>query len=390
MSATRDREVRAGHSRPGATGDPVRVLTVWLLRLLCGVWIPSAHHPDLPRPLTRSRTAMLVARPFCRPIAARSLALALALVLTPLAGAAQSGGLTPAVQLFEQGRYTEARAALTALTRTEPRLAEAWYYLGRIALVDGDGDGGARALERAVTLNARDARYHHWLGRAYSRQAVRAGKLKQALLAGRIRGAFETAVSLAPDDISARGDLLQYYVIAPGFMGGSVDKARAQAREIAKRNPLRGRLAHGVVHERQRELHAAEAEYLAAVAESPDSAVAYYALGNMYQRTRRFAEAVALYDRLLTRQPGARAARYHIGRASSLSGLDLERGARELRAYIASVPGPEDPSLASAHYRLGLVLERQGDRAAARREFEETLRLDPRQREAQEALARVR
>ena len=311
-------------------------------------------------------------------------------LVAPAIVLAQTGGLAAGARLFEQGKYAESKSTLTAVTRSEPRSADAWYYLGRIAIVDGDGEGAAKALERAVALNPRDARSHHWLGRAYSRQAVRAGKLKQAMLAGRIRGEFETAVSLAPDNVEARSDLLQYYVVAPGFMGGSIDKARVQAKEIARRNPLRGRLAHAVLHERAHDSAGAEQEYLAAVAESPDSAVAYYALGNMYQRTARYGEAVALYDRLLARQPTARAARYHIGRTSSLSGLDLERGARELRAYIGSVPGPEDPSLASAHYRLGLVLERQGDRAAARREFEETLRLDRGQREAKEALTRVR
>lgn len=311
-------------------------------------------------------------------------------LVAPVNVIAQTDGLTAGARLFEQGKYAESKSTLTTVTRSEPRSADAWYYLGRIAIVDGDGEGAAKALERAVALNPRDARSHHWLGRAYSRQAVRAGKLKQAMLAGKIRGEFEAAVSLAPDNVEARSDLLQYYVVAPGFMGGSVDKARVQAKEIARRNPLRGRLAHAVLHERAHDSAGAEKEYLAAVADSPDSAVAYYALGNMYQRTARYGEAVALYDRLLARQPAAKAVRYYIGRTSSLSGLDLERGARELRAYIASVPGPEDPSLASAHYRLGLVLERRGDRAAARHEFEETLRLDRGQREAKEALTRVR
>lgn len=331
---------------------------------------------------------MPAARSYRRQVAAG--VLATLAHLAPVLVIAQSSGLAAGAQLFEQGRYAESKSALVALTRSEPRTADAWYYLGRIALVDGDGEGAARALERAVALNPRDARSHHWLGRAYSRQAVRAGKLKQAMLAGKIRGEFETAVALAPDNVEARSDLLQYYVVVPGLMGGSVDKARVQAKEIARRNPLRGRLAHAVLHERARDAAGAEKEYLAAVSESPDSAVAYYALGNMYQRTARYGEAVAVYDRLLARQPAARAARYHIGRASSLSGLDLERGVCELRAYIASGPGPEDPSLASAHYRLGLVLERQGDRVSARREFEETLRLDRGQREAKEALARVR
>ena len=46
--------------------------------------------------------------------------------------------------------------------------------------------------------------------------------------------------------------------------------------------------------------------------------------------------------------------------------------------------------LASAHFRLGTILEKQGRAAEAREHYAASLRLDPGQPDAKEALKRVR
>ena len=74
---------------------------------------------------------------------------------------------------------------------------------------------------------------------------------------------------------------------------------------------------------------------------------------------------------------------------ASMSGQRLDRGAELLREYLQRRPDDTDPSLASAHYRLGLIYEKQGKRDLAKQEFATTVQLDPKQSEAREGLKRV-
>jgi Flp pilus assembly protein TadD len=50
----------------------------------------------------------------------------------------------------------------------------------------------------------------------------------------------------------------------------------------------------------------------------------------------------------------------------------------------------ENPSLAAAHYRLGNILEKKGDAAGARAEYETSIKIDAKQKEARAALAKLK
>jgi tetratricopeptide (TPR) repeat protein len=312
-------------------------------------------------------------------------------VAVPVAARAQSdSALRAGERLFDGRRYEEARQALTAAWQADPHASGAAYYLGRIAIVDGDADRAVRWLQRATALDSGRAEYFNWLGWAYSRQATHTGRLHAFFIAPRARDAFVTAVRLDPESVDARENLLKFYLVAPGMVGGSTAKAREQAREIARRSPFRGRLAAGMIAEAAKDDATAEREYRAAITEYPDSAQGYDALGALYQRRSRYDDALATYEQLLARRPGEAAAYYQIGRTASLSGRDLERGEQALTTYLARRPGAGDPPLASAYYRLGLVCERKGEAARARAAYAEALRHDPKQRDARNALSRVR
>jgi tetratricopeptide (TPR) repeat protein len=304
----------------------------------------------------------------------------------PVSSGAQS--TADGVALFESRRYAEARSTLEAAAKADPKDARAAYYLGRIALVDGDAGKAEDWLEHAVKLDGRKADYHHWLGRAYSREALRAGKFRQMKLVGRIKDEFHTAVALDPDDVDARYDLMQLYLVVPGIMGGSEDKAREEAAEIRKRNAFRGHLAAGAIADRKKDAAGAEREFVAATTAFPDSLEGFYALGSHYARRGEWERAFAICDRLISERDDG-VSKYYYGRMSSMSGQHLDRGAELLRQYLQRRPDDIDPSLASAHYRLGLIYEKQGKRDLAKQEFATTVQLDPKQTEAKEGLKRV-
>jgi tetratricopeptide (TPR) repeat protein len=295
------------------------------------------------------------------------------------------GAQSPAA-LFAAGDWAALR---TALQRGDGDAPERAYYLGRLALIEGNAVEAVRQLEQAVAGAADSAAYQVWLGRAYAREAIDAGLRRRMTIARRMRGALERAVSLAPASVDARLELLRYYVVAPGFMGGSERRAREQGEAIARLDPVRGRVAEGAIAEAADRDADAERAYAAAIAAAPDSAAPYYALGAFQQRGKRYAEAIATYDRLLERRPEEREALYQVGRAAALGGTALDRGAASLGRYIASGGAAEGSPLASAHYYLGRIYERQQDIAGARRELDQSLRYNPRRKEAREARNRL-
>ena len=291
-----------------------------------------------------------------------------------------------AIRAFEARRYAEARPALSAAARDDAR---APLYLGRIELIEGDAAAATKWLEQAVQRSPKNAEAHRWLGRAYARQVRRAGRLKQLSLAGRVRESFESAVRLDPASVEARRDLMQFYLLAPRIAGGGRDKAQAQARAIAARSVMHGRIAQAWVTEAAGDRAAAQRELEAVAAHYPDSTAPTLALGALQQRAKQWDAAIATYQRLLSRAPGAREAHYQIGRVASESGSSLSEGASALERYVATPAGEEDAPLASAWQRLAAIRERQGDAPRARTAYQQALRLDPGLDDAKAGLKRV-
>jgi tetratricopeptide (TPR) repeat protein len=309
-----------------------------------------------------------------------------AMMALAAAASAQSGGIAS----FDAHRYVDAQRELEAAVRDHPNDARTHQYLGRIALHETRFRDAITHLERAAELEPSLAEHRLWLGRAYGQLAVRSSFTRKFGLAKRARGALERAVELDPSSIDARASLLQFYLLAPGLVGGSTSKARAQAAEIAKQSAFRGALARAWVAEDRKDYDQAAREYRDAIAREPDSLISYWGLSQLWQRGERFDSSFALMDDVIQRSPDAMPAYYYYGRASSLSGQNLPEAVRALERYLAYDPHEGDPPRSSAHYRLGLVYERMGDREKAKREFEASLRLEPTRDEVKVALRRVR
>ncbi len=274
------------------------------------------------------------------------------------AAAAPGGAATPAEAqaLYQARRYPEAQAAFEAIAAADPGNAEAAYRLGLLALMRDDAPEAVRRLERATQLAPGQAAYFQALGDAYGVSAESAGLFSRLGLARRCGAAYEQAVALAPANASARYALFSFYRQAPSIAGGGFDKARAQALELQKLDAVRGGLA--LV-----ELDVAEKNY---------------------------AEAFDRLAALRRGHPDAAAVAYQIGRTAAMSGQQLDLGEAALKEYLRRSPGEEDAPLWAAHWRLGLIHERKGDRAAAREEYAAALKLNPTQPQLIEAMARVK
>jgi len=290
-----------------------------------------------------------------------------AAVLVPHVLAGQNGD-SNGVRLFDAGKYREAKSVFEPALKTNARDAAAAFYLGRIAMEERQNDRAADYFETATTLDPKNSTFYLWLGRAYGREAESANVLRQPGLARKAKSAWERSIELDPDNLDARSDLIQYYTQAPGFLGGSTAKALEQAEEIRKRNALRGYLELGALYEREKRFADAEQAYLGAAKETSDRHVGEYRLGVFYQNTGAYEKAFELFESMIAANPSEVGALFQIGKTGALSGQRLVRATEALEAYLQTTPGRNDPSLAAAHWRLGMVHEKRQDRQRAKTE----------------------
>jgi tetratricopeptide (TPR) repeat protein len=304
-----------------------------------------------------------------------------------------SGGddLQACVRQFEGRGYEEAQACLAAYVARRPADTAALAYLGRACLKRRQAEPAVDWLSKAVAREPGRSDLHDWLGQAYGLAAQRAGTLRQFGLASKVRKEFERAVELDPANPDALADLIEFQIEAPGLLGGSLEKAKAHAAELERRNPLRGRLARAAILLHQAAgFAAAERELQATAASFPHDSRPQLALAGAYEQARRYERALDALEAVLRLDPDNDDAHQAFARIAASSGQRLPRAEELLTSYLGRVPPGDSAALADGHYALASVFERKGDAARARSHYLEALRRDPGLAEARDALRRLR
>ena len=290
-------------------------------------------------------------------------------------------------ELLAAGRVDDAIQTLWQRIDRTPTDAEPYNLLCRAYFMLEEWDRGIAACERARNLDPQSGPYQLWLGRIYGEKADHAGFLSGVGLAKKVRTAFERAVELDPKSWEARTDLAEFYLEAPGIVGGGKDKARAQADALMPLNPGMAHWVQGRIAEKSKDTSAAEREYRAAVAASHSGSRAWLDLASFLRRAKRLDEMEEAL-RNLESSPLDHPPALMDGAGMLLrTGRDLPLAVRLLRRYLLS-PVEEGPAF-KAHDLLGELLEKQGDRPAAAEEYHAALTLAHGYVRAQEDLKRV-
>jgi tetratricopeptide (TPR) repeat protein len=195
-----------------------------------------------------------------------------ALLAARLVTAPEAQPVQTARALFSTGNYDEAIKTLLTAHYASPGDAAINYWLERSYYEKQNYEQAIVYGEQAVTIDSQNAEYHQWLGRAYG------GKAEQShsfFLARKVKKTFETAVDLAPRNVAARRDLIQYLIEAPWIVGGDKEKAKQQIDVVATLDPIQGRLARAGFLVSEKRWKQAELEYLAAVDQQPSQAEPY-------------------------------------------------------------------------------------------------------------------
>src|SRR4051812_35694038 len=134
---------------------------------------------------------------------------------------APAGAVDTARVAFEKGDYSVAVQAVTSALSSSPQDPSLHYLAMRSYYELHDWEKAIVHGEEAVKLDPQNGEYSRWLGRAYGEKADQSHSFS---LARKVKQAFEVAVRLAPTDIPARRDLMQFLAEAPWIVGGDKQK----------------------------------------------------------------------------------------------------------------------------------------------------------------------
>jgi tetratricopeptide (TPR) repeat protein len=281
---------------------------------------------------------------------------------------------TQANVLLQQGRVDEATASLREILLAKPGYAQAHQLLCRIYYAQEMAESAVHECELAATNDPASSDNQMWLGRAYGFKASHANPLSALSLAIKVRTAFERAVQLDPENVHALNDLGEFYVAAPGLVGGGLDKAQTLAARMQPQFPSQAHRLLALIAEKKKEDAIAEAEFSNAVAagKTPE---AYIDLGHFYQRHHQPDKmADALQSGVATDRRNGPSL---VDAASILTDAHRSPELAEtlLRAYLSSSAKTDDAPAFKVHVQLGDLLSHHGDPAAAHREYAAALAL---------------
>jgi tetratricopeptide (TPR) repeat protein len=333
---------------------------------------------------------------------------------------------TPIRTLMDHGAWKEARVRVDALTRTAPDSASTFYLRSRVLAAFGDLPGALENAEQAVKRSPRDADAHYQLAVASGMLARHSGPLRQLSLGRRFKSEAEAALRLDPRQMDARDALIEFHLVAPGVIGGSRATAARLADELVALDAARGRLAQAKIALRdgdstraqssyqaavaadphRYEAHllysqflaagtaerweAAEAQAREAIASDPTRAGGYAVLAAQLAHHGRWSDLDALLEQSAQEVPGNLTPFYQTARVLLTDGHEFPRAENALRRYLSQAPEGNTPDAAAAHWRLGLVLEKEGRTPETIRELETAVRLRPNFDEAKKDLKRLR
>ncbi|HKI27795.1 MAG TPA: tetratricopeptide repeat protein [Candidatus Sulfotelmatobacter sp.] len=290
-------------------------------------------------------------------------------------------------ELLAAGRVDDAIQVLQRQIEHAPTDAESDNLLCRAYFMLEEWDRGIPACERARNLDPQNSLYSLWLGRIYGEKASRVGFLSAAGLAKKVRTSFERAVELDPKSWEARTDLAEFYLEAPGIVGGGKDKARAQIDAIMPLNPGMAHWIAARIAEKNKDAAAAEHEYHASIAATHSGARAWLDFAIFLRHANRLDEMEQAVRNLESCPLDYPAALLDGGNVLLRAGRDYPLAIRLLQRYLTA-PVEAGPAF-KAHDVLGQILERQGDLRAAASEYRAALALAHTYARAQEDLKRV-
>jgi tetratricopeptide (TPR) repeat protein len=307
------------------------------------------------------------------------------------AGVKQDDGLEAGRQAYEASDYTKAAQLLQEAATKAPQNGEIQLLLAKTYYETQQHDAAIASAEKAVALEPQNSVYHEWLGKTYGEKAEHAGMFSGMSLAKKTHKEFEKAVELDERNFSARQALIEFDCSAPGIVGGGEDKALPQIEKLAALDVAEGHYAAGNCRRQKKDFTAADAEFTKAIESHPKSINLIYDMGDYAMKRSQPERLTRVAEEGEKLAPSDPRGKFYRALALVLANDRSAEAERLLRDYLKRAPLRNDfPRPWVAHEWLGRLYEGQGKTQAAIDEYEAALRLDPKSKNAREALKKLK
>jgi len=265
------------------------------------------------------------------------------------AARAESLAWTRAHELYQRTDYT---GSLAVLSGSGEQDAAAFLLMGQDYYMLAQYKKASDFLEKAAALAPQNAECFLWLGRAFGRRAEIANPFTAPGYASKARQNFERAVALDPSNREAVGDLFDYYLAAPGFLGGGTNKAAALAAQVAERDPAEGHYYQARLSEHGKAYDSAEQHLRTALELAPRQVGRVIELAKYLSAHGRSKESDALFEQAEQIAPEDPRVIYERASAYVSSRRNLDEARRLLRRYLQTPITPNDPPKSEAESML--------------------------------------
>jgi tetratricopeptide (TPR) repeat protein len=260
-------------------------------------------------------------------------------------------GQDPLIRAEELYQKTDYKASLEVLGGLKSDGAVE-LLIGKNYFMLGEYKKATDALQMAFSLKPRSSVCAHWLGRAFGRRAETSNWFLAPGYASKARQYFEQAVALDPSNGEAENDLFDYYLEAPGILGGGYDKAEAVAAHIAKRNPAEGAFAQAQLADRRKQYDTAEEQLRRAMQLAPRSVGRILDLAKYLAKRGRYQESEATFEEAERLAPNEPRILFAWANTYVQEKRNLGKARDLLIKYLQSDLSPDDPPRQAAEKLL--------------------------------------
>jgi tetratricopeptide (TPR) repeat protein len=261
-----------------------------------------------------------------------------------------AGELDLAKKQYARTQYREAVQTLSPLGKAGD--AEALFLTGKAWFMLAEYKRAQEAFEKAVERRPDDSSYHHWLGKAFGRRAETSSPFTAPLLASKARKSFEKAVELDGRNNEAVNDLFTYYLEAPGFLGGGLDKATALAERIQALDKAEYHYALAQIAEKRKETRTAEFHFRQAFQLAPRSVGRAIDLARFLSKQGRLQESETVFAQAEKIAPDSPRLLFERASAYVRAKKNLSEAKQMLEQYLRAPLTPDDPPRAEAERLL--------------------------------------
>jgi tetratricopeptide (TPR) repeat protein len=275
--------------------------------------------------------------------------------LVPIFGALTSLALASGAELDSARKLynlTDFSQSLQTLQSISQKDSAVYELMGRDYYMLAEYKKATEVLEKAFAANPGSSECAVWLGRAYGRRAETSNPISAPGQASKARQFFEKAVQLDPRNLDALADLLDYYLEAPGFLGGGFDKAQATAAQIAGISQAEGYSAQAKLAEHHKQFSSAEEQLHRAIEAAPLQIGKLIELAKLLARQGRFQESDQTVARAEKIAPNSPRLLFAAADLYIKSGRHLDVARTMLERYLGCQLTPDDPPRSDAEKLL--------------------------------------